>query len=309
MRADIEAAVRIARQAADFDWAWTIDNLEQFCGLVGWQRPVPDEIVGAEIQTDLNISWPVALAVYDPKFCRIWLPGSQVVYVTVCLTDDPSEDSLEVQQALVDRFAEIYRRISSELGKPARLLGRHPRVYWDLPKVSLVLTADFDRLEVSFRIANSIYQHHDNLIYEDDEDREEVSPTVIARPSGSDWPEFAASLALALSRLPEGGDLQLSMGDTIGAQFTMRHIEGLRCGSARRGWIIGFPNASTGSRKGIEWPAANEVFLEMAENLTAELREAYQVVTPSEILAEAWVDSYRCIPDISTIGETEQVDR
>lgn len=308
MHADIESAVRIARLAAGFDWAWTLDNLEQFCSLAGWQQPVPDEY-GAEIRTDLNVSSPLALAVNDARFCRDWLPGGQMVYVTVYLTDDPIVDSPEIQKVLVDWFAELAGRLCSALGAPVRLFGSQPKIFWDLPKVALVLSVDFDRLEISLRVANTTYQHQANLMFEDDDDEEDVSPSVTARPSTPEWAEFSASLALTLARLPEGGNLELSINGELGAQFTMRRLDGLRLGSARRGWIDDNPQASMMSRKGIQWPATYSVLIELADSLTAELREDHRVSTPSEILTEAWVDSYRCVPDLTPIGETRMVER
>lgn len=43
MRADIERAAQAVRVAAEFDWTWTVDDLQPFCDRVGWQLSGLDE--------------------------------------------------------------------------------------------------------------------------------------------------------------------------------------------------------------------------------------------------------------------------
>ena len=308
MHADIDGAIRIARLAAGFDWTWTNDNLEQFCRIANWQKSVRDDF-GAKIQTDLNISSPGALAVSDDRFCRYWLPEGQFVYITAGLTDSPVDDSPETQLALIDGFSEIHSQIHSEFGKSWRLPGNRPRVFWDLPNVALVLTADFDYLEISLEIANTTYQHQQNLVYEDDGDDEDVGPSVISTPSSPTWPEFTTSLALTLSRMPEGGLLDLTIDDELGAQISMRRYD--LSGAIVHGdtGVVEDVQVGATSRNQVPWPAKYSDLHEFADRITTRLRETHKVATPSEMLAEAWVDSYRCVPDITPLGDTERVDR
>lgn len=54
MHVDIEGATRIARLAAEFDWTWSVDDLEPFCAQAGWEVVELDQ-TGASIRTGLRV--------------------------------------------------------------------------------------------------------------------------------------------------------------------------------------------------------------------------------------------------------------
>lgn len=314
MHADIEGAVRIARLAADFDWTWTVENLELFCRVAGWQQPAPDEFgYGAEIQTDLSVSRPAAYAAYDSSCYRLTgLPDGEVPYIVVAVSDAMPGDSAEVHEALINSFSEMTARLVREFGQPFRLHGGRTRIGWDLPGlVTLVLELAFDRQNIGLKVANTWC--HDNALRsegskddydddEDDDDEPEIFPMADTWPSSSEWSECSDELASGLARLPVSGVIYLYLDDEFAGLFAMGLLEvwcvisagggqhqgaqspeELRLGLIDRGWSVPNPEAMSVWQKTIRWPAAYAEFRALAEAFLAELGTLHPMARPSDI--------------------------
>lgn len=311
MYADIEGAVRIARLAAGFDWAWTVGSLEQFCRVAGWQQPVPDEFgYGSEIRTDLSVSSPAAYASYESRFYRrTGLPDGEVAYITAALTDVIAGDAPAENRALIDSFAEITGQLVPEFGKPSRRYGERPRVFWELPGlVTLELELDFNRQSITLRIVNSWYHDYELRSKgrrddeDDDEGEQELHPMADTWPSLSKWSECSAELAMGLARLPSGGVIQLSVDGEFAGLFAMglfevwcvisggegqrpggRSSEELRLGLIDRGWSVPNPAAMSLWQRTIRWPAAYAELRTLAEDFLSELVTLHPKARASDV--------------------------
>ncbi|QVI19079.1 hypothetical protein KHQ06_21705 [Nocardia tengchongensis] len=324
MHADIEGAVRIARLAADFEWTWTVENIERFCRIAGWQQPVSDEFgFGAEILTDLRVSRPAAYAAYDSDFYQLTgLPEGEVPYIVVALSDAIPGDSPEIYEPLVDSFSEITDRLVPAFGQPFRLHGDRPRIVWDLPGlVTLVLELAFDRQKIGLKIANTWY-HNDALRSEgakddydydyddeDDDDEPELFPMADTWPSSMEPSECSAELAFGLARLPRDGVIQLSVDGEFVGLFAMglfevwcvisagggqrqgaQSPEELRLGLIDRGWSVPNPEAMSLWQRTIRWPAAYAEFRAFAEDFLSELVTLHPTAHPSDVGWYASID-------------------
>lgn len=130
MRADIDRAVEIARVASHFDWTWTLEDLEPFCALLGWQiDSVTDK--SASLTTNLMIDFPEAdFHVGRDRTVMDWL--------RVQITDIAAADSSPA--FVIDAFADMTERITAELGPPFRKdPGRTSEIGWRRRNVVVTL--------------------------------------------------------------------------------------------------------------------------------------------------------------------------
>ncbi|MFF0632979.1 DUF6301 family protein [Nocardia sp. NPDC004151] len=140
MRADIDAAVKIVRAAAGFDWSWAVADLERFSETLDWEvserRPR-----GATLDTGLHVNWPKANAIIDAAGVR---------EITVWVSDIAETLDDIVSCAIADGFEEIHAQLVEYFGPPSReVIGEVPRSGWQFPNVVVFLTAGLKALEVS----------------------------------------------------------------------------------------------------------------------------------------------------------------
>ncbi|MCP2291730.1 DUF6301 family protein [Nocardia amikacinitolerans] len=166
MRADIERAAQAVRVAAEFDWTWTVNDLQPFCDRVGWQLSGLDEQFPAAT-TNLEVNRPDAsLFVADaptPGLPRpinqIWFRVSDVVLDRTDL--GPELD--EVFDALVQRIFELLgQRPTGWWIEPTRGLR------WDLPAV--VVTAAISATSVYVDLASPAYRQWEDEIEQSGDD-------------------------------------------------------------------------------------------------------------------------------------------
>ncbi|MGW0249135.1 DUF6301 family protein [Nocardia goodfellowii] len=140
--------------ATEFDWTWTVDDLQPFCDQVGWQVSGLDE-QDPEATTNLEINRPDAvLYVADTPAAERSRPIDQISFRAsdVVLDRDDLEPELdEVFDALVQRIFELIgQRPTGWWIEPTRGLN------WDLPR--LFLEAKISATSVYVHLVSPAYQ-------------------------------------------------------------------------------------------------------------------------------------------------------
>ncbi|GAB4588860.1 DUF6301 family protein [Nocardia sp. IFM 10818] len=160
MQADIERAAQAVRVAADFDWTWTVNDLQPFCDQVGWQLSgLGGQFPAAT--TNLEVNRPGAsLYIADTSTTDLSRPIDQISFrasdVVLDRTDlGPELD--EVFDALVQRMFELLgQRPTGWWIEPTRGLR------WNLP--ALVITAQISVTSVYVYLVNPAYQQWEEEI-------------------------------------------------------------------------------------------------------------------------------------------------
>ncbi|WP_405161597.1 DUF6301 family protein [Nocardia sp. NBC_01499] len=160
MRADIERAAQAVRVATEFDWTWTVKDLQPFCGRVGWQVSGLDEQFPA-VTTNLEVNRPDAV-VFMPEAPTTELSRqtNQISFRAsdvVLDRDNLGPELDEVFDALVQRMFELHgQRPTDWWIEPTRGLR------WDFR--ALVVTATISATSVYVDLVSPAYQRwHDEL--------------------------------------------------------------------------------------------------------------------------------------------------
>jgi hypothetical protein len=329
MQADIEGAIRVARLAANFDWTWTVENVQRFYREAGWQSD-SDPKSGAELRTGLMVSEPWGSAEYAAEFFRDYgIDGGEVKHFLVLVTDVVDDASLAGHRWLVDAFSELADRIEHEVGPSlGRVKVADPTMVWKLPKAVLFLSTDTDDAAIQMKIVNPAYQEWlDRLADEDEEDdSEQYAESAEAVVNGETpfphtWPELKAALALTLSRLPIEGELVLIAPGGRTAWFTMgwdefscrvstsggRHATGKISAADRDYWVgMGWSRdpmkGDDGWQRSIQWPTRYREYEVIAEAAADALHDRLGVAQPSDLQMKAWIGESSSIPDITAFG-------
>ena len=141
MHVDIEGATRIARLAAEFDWTWTIDDLEPFCTQAGWELV---ELMqgGASIRTNFHVSLPKA---------NMYRFNRSMQYISILVTDvaDDATPMTVVRPLLDEGFTNLDVALTALLGTaPIAEPGPEAFIRWDLPKVVVELSMSFSAIHL-----------------------------------------------------------------------------------------------------------------------------------------------------------------
>ncbi|QBJ97443.1 hypothetical protein ERC79_16985 [Rhodococcus sp. ABRD24] len=132
MHVDIEGATRIARLAADFDWTWTVDDLDPFCSQAGWEL-VELRQGGGSIRTNFNVSRPKA---------NVYRENRSMEYISILVTDlaDDATPMTVVRPLLVEGFTNLDVALTALLGTATSAEpGPTAALRWDLPKAVITL--------------------------------------------------------------------------------------------------------------------------------------------------------------------------
>ena len=132
MHVDIEGATRIARLAAEFDWTWTVDDLEPFCTQAGWEVVELDQN-GASIRTNLHVSRPKA---------NMYRFNRSMQYISILVTDlaDDATPMPVVRPLLDEGFTNLDVALTALLGAATSAEpGPEAVLRWDLPKAVITL--------------------------------------------------------------------------------------------------------------------------------------------------------------------------
>ncbi|WP_137876117.1 DUF6301 family protein [Rhodococcus sp. Q] len=144
MHVDTEGATRIARLATEFDWTWTIDDLEPFCAQAGWEL-VELRQYGASIRTNFHVGRPEA---------DVHRRNRSMRYISILVTDvaDDATPMTVVRPLLDDGFTNLDVALTALLGTaPSAEPGPQAFIRWDLPKavISLNLSVSAIRLHLT----------------------------------------------------------------------------------------------------------------------------------------------------------------
>src|SRR5262245_43174320 len=124
---DIEGATRIARLAAEFDWTWTVDDLEPFCLQAGWEL-VELRQAGGSIRTNLHVSRREA----DMYRRNRSMDNMPILVSDLAVLGTPKA---EVRPLLVEGFTNRDVALTARLGTATSAEpGPEAALRWDLPK-------------------------------------------------------------------------------------------------------------------------------------------------------------------------------
>lgn len=335
MQADIDEAVRIASLAFGFTWKWRTDDVEKFRAAAGWDRiepqsPGPDMDMDMGFRTGLNIEFPVARACCEPAFFeRRHSPKQQVKELLVRVSDRVDPNDSDSRRQLIDAFAEIADRLTTELRAPDQTFpGPRPSLRWTRARV--VLTLEIGELSVALRIANPIYQRwwDELLAHEDDEDeddfRDDEDEDLTELPDvPQTWEAFSDALALTMARLPGSGVLDIGSAETTVVMIDMDwdvikcritagtgSIAGLGVSASERraiddnGWMASTAQANVGEvwERSLRWPAPYFEFQATADAIVAAMRAVLGSPNPTDVHVDAWIGVSDDRPDISAFG-------
>jgi hypothetical protein len=132
MHVDIEGATRIARLAAEFDWTWSVDDLEPFCAQAGWEVVELDQ-TGASIRTGLRVGQSESI-----MFGR----QHRMDWISIFVSDvaDDATPMTVVRPLLVEGFTNLDVAFTALLGTATSAEpGPEATIRWDLPKVVVEL--------------------------------------------------------------------------------------------------------------------------------------------------------------------------
>lgn len=140
MHAEIVAAEEIAKNAAIFDWSWTVDDLARCGREFGW-REIERSESGATYATGLDISRPEAVVFISDNIIR---------EIIVWVSDIAESLDDTVSSVIADGFEEIQSRLMVEFGPPSRnTFDEEPSSGWDLPNVVIFVSAGLNELNLS----------------------------------------------------------------------------------------------------------------------------------------------------------------
>ncbi|GAB2555190.1 DUF6301 family protein [Nocardia sp. NPDC004722] len=312
MQADFDGAVRIAQLAAGFDWSWTVANVEQFCQEAGW-RSEPLSYGGTELHTGLSVSQPWGRAEHASEFLReCCSDGGEVKELRVLVTDVADDATSEGHIWLVDSFAELAERLTLEVGPPLGPVNIYgPTVVWNLANAVLLLSTHIDHGTIQLKIADPVYRQWEIECADDDDDSDEDEQAELSGSDGDQvfprtWLELTTALALTLSRLSVGAQVELAASRDRIARFDMGW-QTLECSvsrsAARRtmghlfdddrahwfslGWSWTAINGEQGWGRSIEWPARYREFEAMADAVVIALRDELKVAHPKDLRVQA----------------------
>ena len=132
MHVDIEGATRIARLAAEFDWTWSVDDLEPFCAQAGWEVVELDQ-TGASIRTGLRVGQSESI-----MFGR----QHRMNWISIFVTDvaDDATPMTVVRPLLDEGFTNLDVAFTALLGTATSAEpGPEATIRWDLPKAVITL--------------------------------------------------------------------------------------------------------------------------------------------------------------------------
>lgn len=144
MHANIEAATRVARIAAEYPWTWpltTLDDLAPFCADVGWETRSLNG--NGWLETDLAPGG-------RSGFVHFW--QGRLAMFSVTVTDIAGRnETLEARPKIVDCFADLADALTETLG-PAT--GHEPgwkaQLRWDLPRIVIRLSVGPYSVQLDF---------------------------------------------------------------------------------------------------------------------------------------------------------------
>ena len=141
MHVDIEGATRIARLAAEFDWTWSVDDLEPFCARAGWEVVELDQ-TGASIRTGLRVGRPESI-----MFGR----QHRMDWISIFVSDvaDDATPMTVVSPLLVEGFTNLDVAFTALLGTATSAEpGPEATIRWDLPKAVITLNLGFSAIHL-----------------------------------------------------------------------------------------------------------------------------------------------------------------
>ncbi|MGB3362341.1 MAG: DUF6301 family protein [Rhodococcus qingshengii] len=141
MHVDIEGATRIARLAAEFDWTWSVDDLEPFCAQAGWEVVELDQ-TGASIRTGLRVGRPESI-----MFGR----QHRMDWISIFVSDvaDDATPMTVVRPLLVERFTNLDVAFTALLGTATSAEpGPEATIRCDLPKAVITLNLGFSAIHL-----------------------------------------------------------------------------------------------------------------------------------------------------------------
>ncbi|MGR6584737.1 DUF6301 family protein [Rhodococcus qingshengii] len=141
MHVDIEGATRIARLAAEFDWTWSVDDLEPFCAQAGWEVVELDQ-TGASIRTGLRVGRPESI-----MFGR----QHRMDWISIFVSDvaDDATPMTVVRPLLVEGFTNLDVVFTALLGTATSAEpGPEATIRWDLPKAVITLNLGFSAIHL-----------------------------------------------------------------------------------------------------------------------------------------------------------------
>ena len=148
MHVDIEGATRIARLAAEFDWTWTIGDLDPFCTQAGWEL-VELRQYGASILTNFHVSRPEA---------HLYRRNRSMRYFSTYVSDvaDDATPMTVVLPLLDDGLTNLVVAFTALLGTATSAEPEEAALRWDLPKVVVELSMSFRAIHL--RLKSPTYQ-------------------------------------------------------------------------------------------------------------------------------------------------------
>lgn len=141
MHVDIKGATRIARLAAEFDWTWSVDDLEPFCAQAGWEVVELDQ-TGASIRTGLRVGRPESI-----MFGR----QHRMDWISIFVSDvaDDATPMTVVRPLLVEGFTNLDVAFTALLGTATSAEpGPEATIRWDLPKAVITLNLGFSAIHL-----------------------------------------------------------------------------------------------------------------------------------------------------------------
>ncbi|WP_454198118.1 DUF6301 family protein [Nocardia sp. Marseille-Q1738] len=122
-RADVVNAVDFFRAAMQFEWTWSVDDVERFSEIVGWTP--------AEFGSETTVVMMTKARLAKP-FAVFTVADQKIDEVTVHLTDFVEPQSREF---LINVFNAACVSLIDVLGDPVvRVPGRNAKILWRTPK-------------------------------------------------------------------------------------------------------------------------------------------------------------------------------
>lgn len=166
MRADIDRAAQAVRVAAEFNWTWTVDDLQPFCDRVGWQLSGHDQ-GSPSVTTNLEVNRSDAL-LFIADASRI--EPRRLIKQIAFRASDVVLDRTDLQQELDEVFDDLVQRVFEAIGQRPTGWWIEPTrgLQWDLPAV--VVTAKISATSVYVYLVSPAYQRTKDEIAQSGDD-------------------------------------------------------------------------------------------------------------------------------------------
>lgn len=339
MHVDIDGAVRIARIAADFEWTWTLADLQPFCAKTGW-KITESRKLGVNLVTDLAIN-RLDASVYHSRDLKRWRRNRSIVREISIFVSDVSDEpdvAAQIDSALIT----LIEQFSRELGPTAPPEeDSHPTGRWDLRNVVVLLSGNYPsnrtpwlgsiHLKLVSPAVQALRDTADELLEQQlrEEGRwvEDVDPP-------TDWPEFTARLTSVLGDLPidsvvsfrATGNRYVQLGrnsklghssvevwcEVVSNEFLdadHRMSTADEAAMIARGWKA--PSVETTANWYREIPSRASLLdrQRFAEQITDALSTVLGIGAPTQLTVEAWAGVPTNSFDVSTLGPSSRSEK